>query len=70
MLLVHVYYFRFKELGDVESHGGDHDGDDVGGSPPGDASSGGGLSVVEGVTHGDVPSDKHGPLHTLLFYPR
>ena len=55
MLLIHVNNFSLEELRDVECHGDQDDGDDIDDGPHGHAAAGGRLSVVEGMTHGDVP---------------
>ena len=55
MLLFHVNNFSFKEFWDVERHGDQDHGDDIGDGPHGHAGAGVGLPVVEGVAHGNVP---------------
>ena len=41
MLLVYVNNFSFEKLGDVECHGDQDDGDDIGDGPHGHTASGG-----------------------------
>ena len=55
VLLIYVNNFSFKELGDVECYGDQDDRDDIGDGPHGHAAPIVGLSVVERVTHGNVP---------------